>query len=86
LAWRISSSGWSYCSIGFTHFALTAIIDITATLLALVVAMNKHPGHSRTTARAGVFGRRIFRWEIRHKRIKQEKDRNFGVFYVSRKI
>ncbi len=33
-----------------SHFALTAIIDITATFLALVVAVHKHAGHSRTTA------------------------------------
>ena len=37
----------------FTHFALAEIIDATATRLALVVAMNKNAGHSRTTARAG---------------------------------
>ena len=41
-----------------THadFALTAIINVTAARLALVVAMNKHARHSRTTARAGVDG------------------------------
>ena len=51
-----------------------------------VSAMNKHAGHSRTTARAGVVGLRIFRWEIRHRQIIQEIDRNFGVSYVNRKI
>jgi hypothetical protein len=63
-----------------------ANIDVTAAQLALVVAMNKHTGHSRTTARAGVVGLRIFRWEIRHQQIIKEDNRSFGVFYVSRKI
>jgi len=50
-------------------FALTAIINVTAARLALVVAVNKQAGHSRTTARTGVVGLRIFRWEIRHPQI-----------------
>ena len=30
-----------------TYLALTAVIDVTAAQLALVVAVNKHAGHSR---------------------------------------
>jgi hypothetical protein len=63
-----------------------ANIDVTAARLALVVAMNKHARHSRTTARAGIVGLRIFRWELRHRQIIKENNRSFGVFYVSRKI
>jgi len=71
-----------------THadFAVTAIINVTAARLALVVAMNKQARHSRTTARAGGVGLRIFRWEFRHQQIIEEDKRSFGVFYFSRKI
>jgi hypothetical protein len=76
----------SFVSGRFAHLALAAIIDVTAARLALVVAMNKHAGHSRTTARAGVVGLRIFRWEIRHRQIIKEDNRSFSVFYANQKV
>jgi hypothetical protein len=48
--------------------------------------MNKHARHSSATARAGVVGLRISRGEMRHGRIMQEKDGNFGGSYVSQNI
>ena len=37
-----------------------SVAAATAARLALVVAVNKHARHSRTTARAGVDGLRVF--------------------------
>ena len=68
----------------FADLTLAAIIDITATRLALVVVMIKHARLSNATARTGVVGLRISRGEIRHGRIMQEKGRNFNGSYVSR--
>ena len=47
---------FTFTGLCFAHLTLAAIINITAARLALVVAMNKHAGHSRATARAGVVG------------------------------